>query len=70
MKHTAFYRTIQITGLSIFYREAGPKDARTLLLPARMFEPLFSRLSDRYRLIAPDYPGFAPYRKRSERGTL
>jgi hypothetical protein len=31
MKHTAFYRTIQITGLSIFYREAGPKDARTLL---------------------------------------
>ncbi len=76
MKHTTFYRTIQITGLSIFYREAGPKDAPTHLLlhglpsASRMFEPLFSRLSDRYRLIAPDYPGFAPYRKRSERGTL
>jgi pimeloyl-ACP methyl ester carboxylesterase len=64
MKHSTFYRTIQITGLSIFYREAGPKDAPTLLLlhglpsSSRMFEPLFSRLSDRYRLIAPDYPGF------------
>src|SRR5438132_2896510 len=64
MKYPTFYRTIQIAGLSIFYREAGPKDAPTLLmlhgLPSsyRMFEPLFSRLSDRYHLIAPDYPGF------------
>jgi len=59
-----FYRTRSIDGLSIFYRETGPKDAPTLLLlhglpsSSRMFEPLFSRLSDRYRLIAPDYPGF------------
>ena len=51
-------------GLSIFYREAGPKDAPTLLLlhglpsSSRMFEPLFARLSDRYHLVAPDYPGF------------
>ena len=58
------YRTIQIDGLSIFYREAGPKDAPTLLLlhglpsSSRMFEPLFARLSDRYHLVAPDYPGF------------
>ena len=58
------FRTVQIDGLSIFYREAGPKDAPTLLMlhgPAtssRMFEPLFARLSDRYHLIAPDYPGF------------
>src|SRR6202034_922556 len=58
------YRTIQVDGLSIFYREAGPKDAPALLLlhglpsSSRMFEPLFSRLSDRYRLVAPDYPGF------------
>jgi len=62
--HPTFYRTIQIDGLSIFYREAGPKDAPVLLLlhglpsSSRMFEPLFSRLSDRYHLIAPDYPGF------------
>jgi len=58
------YRTIPIDGLSIFYREAGPKDAPTILLlhglpsSSRMFEPLFARLSDRYHLIAPDYPGF------------
>src|SRR5205807_2920228 len=64
VKHPTFYRTIQVDGISIFYREAGPKDAPTLLLlhglpsSSRMFEPLFSRLSDRYHLIAPDYPGF------------
>ena len=64
MKHATRYRTIDIDGLSIFYREAGPKDARPLLLlhglpsSSRMFEPLLQRLSDRYRLIAPDYPGF------------
>ena len=58
------YRTVQIDGLSIFYREAGPKDAPTLLLlhglpsSSRMFEPLFARLSDHYHLVAPDYPGF------------
>jgi hypothetical protein len=62
--HSTSYRTIQVDGLSIFYREAGPKDAPTLLLlhglpsSSRMFEPLFARLADRYHLIAPDYPGF------------
>jgi pimeloyl-ACP methyl ester carboxylesterase len=55
---------MQVDGLSIFYREAGPKDAPTLLLlhglpsSSRMFEPLFTLLSDHYHLIAPDYPGF------------
>src|SRR5258708_36670981 len=64
VKHPTFYRTIQVEGLSTFYREAGPKDAPTLLLlhglpsSSRMFEPLFSLLSDRYHLVAPDYPGF------------
>ena len=64
VKHPTFYRTIQVDGLSISYREAGPKDAPTLLLlhglpsSSRMFEPLLTRLSDRYHLIAPDYPGF------------
>jgi pimeloyl-ACP methyl ester carboxylesterase len=63
-EHPTFYRTIQIDGISIFHREAGPKDAPTLLLlhglpsSSRMFEPLFTRLSDRYRLVAPDYPSF------------
>jgi hypothetical protein len=45
MQHPTFYRTMQMDGLSIFYREAGPKEAPTLLLlhglpsSSRMFEP-------------------------------
>jgi pimeloyl-ACP methyl ester carboxylesterase len=64
MKYPTLYRTTKIDGLSIFYREAGPKDAPTILLlhglpsSSRMFEPLFARLSDRYHLVAPDYPGY------------
>ena len=64
MGHRTVYRTLKAGGLSIFYREAGPKDAPTLLLlhgfpsSSRMFEPLFARLSDRYHVVAPDYPGF------------
>ena len=64
MQHPTRYRTAQVSGLSIFYREAGPAGAPTLLLlhglpsSSRMFEPLFARLSDRYHLVAPDYPGF------------
>jgi pimeloyl-ACP methyl ester carboxylesterase len=64
MMYPTLYRTIPIDGISIFYREAGPKDAPTLLLlhglpsSSRMFEPLFARLADRYQLVAPDYPGF------------
>ena len=64
MKNPTFYRTVQIDGLSVFYREAGPQNAPTILLlhglpsSSRMFEPLFARLSDRYHLVAPDYPGF------------
>jgi pimeloyl-ACP methyl ester carboxylesterase len=62
-QHTS-YRTVKVDGLSIFYREAGPKDAPTLLLlhgfpsSSRMFEPLFARLCDHYHLVAPDCPGF------------
>src|SRR5438094_10352665 len=54
MKHPTAYQTIQVDGLSIFYREAGPKDAPTILLlhglpsSSRMFEPLFARLAERY----------------------
>jgi pimeloyl-ACP methyl ester carboxylesterase len=64
MQYPTSYRTAQIKGLSIFYREAGPQDAPTLLLlhglpsSSRMFEPLLARLSDGYHLVAPDYPGF------------
>ena len=58
------YTTVDVDGLHIFYREAGPRDAPVLLLlhgcpsSSRMYETLFAPLADRYRLIAPDYPGF------------
>src|SRR5579863_4984008 len=64
VKYPTYYRTISVDGLSIFYREAGPKDRPTILLlhglpsSSRMFEPLFDRLADHYHLVAPDYPGF------------
>src|SRR5258708_19925717 len=52
LKHSTVYRTIQVDGLSIFYREAGPKDAPTLLLlhglpsSSRMFHLFSPHLSD------------------------
>jgi pimeloyl-ACP methyl ester carboxylesterase len=58
------YRTVDIDGTKIFYREAGRPDAPALLLlhgwPAssHMFRDLLPLLEDRFRLIAPDYPGF------------
>jgi pimeloyl-ACP methyl ester carboxylesterase len=58
------YRTASVNGVDIFYREAGPKDAPVLLLlhgfpsSSRMFRDLIPQLSDKYRVIAPDYPGF------------
>jgi pimeloyl-ACP methyl ester carboxylesterase len=63
VQHTC-YRTVKVDGLSIFYREAGPSGAPTLLLlhglpsSSRMFEPLFARLAGEFHLVAPDYPGF------------
>jgi pimeloyl-ACP methyl ester carboxylesterase len=64
MEQPVSYHTVNVDGLSIFYREAGPKDAPAILflhgLPSssRMFQPLLTRLGDKYRLIAPDYPGY------------
>jgi len=64
MRPHVLYRKVKVDGLSIFYREAGPKDAPVILLlhglpsSSRMYEPLLSRLADRFHLIAPDYPGF------------
>lgn len=62
--HPTLYRTVKVDGLNVFYREAGPPDGPVLLMlhgfpsSSRMYEPLFQRLSDRYRMIAPDYIGF------------
>jgi pimeloyl-ACP methyl ester carboxylesterase len=64
VQRQTYYCTAKIAGLSLFYQEAGPTEAPTILLlhglpsSSRMFEPLLARLSDRYHLIAPDYPGF------------
>jgi pimeloyl-ACP methyl ester carboxylesterase len=64
MDNQVFYRTVRVDGVNIFYREAGRKDAPTLLLlhglpsSSRMFQPLLTRLADKYHLIAPDYPGY------------
>jgi pimeloyl-ACP methyl ester carboxylesterase len=64
MENQVFYRTAKVDGLTIFYREAGPKNAPPILLlhglpsSSRMFDSLLARLADKYHLIAPDYPGF------------
>ncbi len=58
------HKTIDIDGVEIYYREAGPADAPTILLlhgfptSSHMFRELIPALSDSYHLIAPDYPGF------------
>jgi pimeloyl-ACP methyl ester carboxylesterase len=55
---------VMIDNVDVFYREAGPKDAPTILLlhgyptSSHMFRDLISRLSDRFHLVAPDLPGF------------
>ncbi|QDV62897.1 alpha/beta fold hydrolase [Crateriforma conspicua] len=61
---TVHHRTDQVDGLEIFYRESGPADAPTIVLlhgfptSSHMFRNLIPRLSDRFHVIAPDYPGF------------
>lgn len=58
------YRTADIDGLKLFYREAGPADAPAVLLlhgfptSSHMFRDLIPALADRCRVVAPDYPGF------------
>ena len=61
---TVAHRTVPIDGLDLFYREAGPKDAPTVLLlhgfptSSHMFRHLIPALADEFHLVAPDYPGF------------
>src|SRR4051812_17876403 len=58
------HRTVKVGDLDIFYREAGPKDAPTLLLlhgfptSSQMYRNLIPALADKYHLVAPDYPGY------------
>jgi hypothetical protein len=59
-----FHKTAKVGDLDIFYREAGPKDAPTILLlhgfptSSQMFRNLIPALADQYYVVAPDYPGF------------
>lgn len=58
------YRNATVDGLSIFYREAGPADAPTVVLlhgfpsSSHMYRNLIPALAAGYHVIAPDYPGF------------
>ena len=72
------HRTIAVHGLDIFFREAGPADAPVIVLlhgfpsSSHMFRHLIPALADRYRVIAPDLPGFGfsamPSRERHAYG--
>jgi pimeloyl-ACP methyl ester carboxylesterase len=61
---TTTYHRMTVDGVGIFYREAGPKDAPTLVLlhgfpsSSREFDTLIPLLATHYHLIAPDFPGF------------
>ncbi len=74
--HEVSYRTTEIQGVEIFYREAGPRDAPAIVLlhgfpsSSNMYRNLIPVLAQRYRVTAPDYPGFghsaAPPREQFE----
>lgn len=67
-------RRIEADGVNVFYREAGPANAPVILLmhgfPASSFQyrELIPRLADKYRVIAPDLPGFGFTEVPAERG--
>ena len=58
------YRMVDVDGVEVFYREAGDPGAPSLLLlhgfptSSTQYQELIERLSDRFHLLAPDYPGF------------
>ena len=63
-RNQTLYKTAKVDDLDIFYREAGSRDAPTILLlhgfptSSHMFRNLIMRLSDKFHLVAPDYPGY------------
>jgi pimeloyl-ACP methyl ester carboxylesterase len=63
MPSAIVHKTIDVDGVSIFYREAGPRNAPVILLPhgypcsSYEFRNYMPALANRWRLIAPDFPG-------------
>src|SRR5512145_189127 len=63
-KYHVLHRNIQVDRLNVFYREAGPTNAPTVVLlhgfptSSHMYRNLIPALSDQFHLVAPDYPGF------------
>jgi len=70
------YRTIEVDGSEIFYREGGDRSQATLLLlhgfpsSSAQYEQLMECLQDRFHVIAPDYPGFGRTAALSEPTTF
>jgi len=64
MSTTTTYHRMAVDGVGVFYREAGPKDAPTIVLlhgfpsSSREFDTLIPLLATRYHVVAPDFPGF------------
>lgn len=61
---TTTYHRVQVDGTSVFYRQAGPANAPTIVLlhgfpsSSREFDTLIPLLAPRFHVIAPDFPGF------------
>jgi pimeloyl-ACP methyl ester carboxylesterase len=62
--HKVTFRKVDVDGFNVFYREAGPRDAPAILLlhgfpsAGHMFRDFIPMLADRFRVVAPDLPGF------------
>ena len=61
---TTTYHRVVVDGVSVFYREAGPREATTIVLlhgfpsSSREFDTVIPLLATRYHVVAPDFPGF------------
>jgi len=64
MKEQIYYRTVEVAGVTVFYREAGTQGYPVLLLlhgfpsSSHMYRDLIADLSGKFHIVAPDYPGF------------
>ena len=72
---TTHFRTVDVDGTEIFYREAGDRSRPSILLlhgfptSSHMFRNLIPQLADRYHVVAPDLPGFG-FTRRTDRASF